>query len=135
MRARPIFVLPAGESLSNYDFVPSREEIAAAKQLAKNRRHAMRVLVNLGHLLTLWTKEDEELDRRREERRQKHINAILAVAEQDRQWVERVNAIQEEQRKVTDYWLAEQKKTADAIHAAQLKRLEQITEDIRKDAA
>jgi superfamily I DNA and/or RNA helicase len=91
--------------------------------------------VNLANLQNLWEREEAAYLKRMDNLRQKHIAVILVVAEQDRAWLERVNAIQEEQRKVTDYWLAEQKKTADAIHAAQLKRLEQITDDIRKDAA
>ena len=68
-------------------------------------------------------------------RLRRYVAELAVVIEKDVDWLDRVNAIQQEQKRVTDYWLAEQKKTADAIHKAHLKRLEQITEDIRKDAA
>jgi hypothetical protein len=131
MRPRPIFALPPGVNLSDMDFVPSKEE----REAGRVRKQAARRLKNLANLMKLWQRQDDEYEQRRDAIRQKHINTILALAEQDRAWLERVNEIQQEQKRVTDYWLAEQKKTADAIHKAQLKRLAQINEDIKKSAA
>jgi hypothetical protein len=74
-----------------------------------------------------WEREDIERHRRR-------AAEIAADVSQDLDWLERVNAIQREQQRMENYWLEERKKTADAIHKAQLKRSAQINEDIRKSA-
>jgi hypothetical protein len=132
MRSRPIFVLPAGENLSDFDFVPSAEEKAAAKEIGKHRAHAKRCLVNLGHLQKLWAREDAEYDRRREARRQKHIETILAAAELDRQWVEQYRAWEQEIERRRNFYLTEHAKEDKATHAAQLKKLATILDDIRK---
>jgi hypothetical protein len=132
---RPIYVLPCGESLSDYDFSPSAEETAAAKQLAKNRKHAKRVLENLGHQLKQWERQDTEYQRTMTALRQKHIAAILVQAELDREWLARMNAWEQEINRRRNFYLTEHKKEVRAAHAAQLKKLEQIQNDIRKDNA
>ena len=132
MRSRPIFVLPAGESLTDYDFAPTKEEREIEKERAKHRRHAKRCLVNLAALKKTWAKEDAASDRLREQRRQKHIETILATAELDRQWVEQYRAWEQEIERRRNFYLTEQQKEAKAIHAAQLKKLATILDDIRK---
>jgi hypothetical protein len=132
MRPRPIFVLPAGVNLSDFDFAPTAEEKALEKKL---RLQAKRRLVNLSNLQKLWQREEDAYLKRMDALRQKHVAVIFAQVEQDRIWLEKVNAIQEEQKRVTDYWLAEHEKESKAIHAAHLKKLAAIQEDIRKDNA
>src|SRR5882672_11478065 len=46
-------------------------------------------------------------------RLRRYVAELAVVVEKDVDWLDRVNAIQREQKRVTDYWLAEQKKTAD----------------------
>jgi len=111
---RYLVSLPVDVSdLDGISWKPTREEI---------------LLERLRAMQATWEREDIERHRRR-------AAEIAADVSRDIDWLERVNAIQKEQQRVENYWLEERKKTADAIHAAQLKRLEQITEDIRKDAA
>jgi hypothetical protein len=111
---RYLVSLPVDVSdLDGISWKPTREEI---------------LLERLRIMQAQWVAEDLARLRR-------YVAELAVVVEKDVDWLDRVNAIQQEQKRVTDYWLAEQKKTADAIHKAHLKRLEQITEDIRKDAA
>ena len=92
---------------------PTREEI---------------LLERLRAMQAQWVAEDLARLRR-------YAAELAAVVEKDKIWLERVNERQKEQERVTNWWLGEQKKTADAIHEAQLARLEEITEDIRKSDA
>jgi hypothetical protein len=111
---RYLVSLPVDVSdLDGISWKPTREEI---------------LLERLRSMRATWELEDIERHRRR-------AAEIAADVSRDIDWLERVNAIQREQQRVENYWLAEQKKTADAIHKAQLKRLAQINEDIRKSDA
>jgi hypothetical protein len=110
----PLVSLPVDVSdLDGISWKPTREEI---------------LLERLRAMQATWEREDIERHRRR-------AAEIAAVVSRDIAWLERVNAIQKEQQRVENYWLEERKKTADAIHKAQLKRLAQINEDIRKSDA
>ena len=111
---RAVMALPVDvANLDGISWTPTREEI---------------LLERLRLMQAQWVAEDLARLRR-------YAAELAVVVEKDKILLERVNEIQQEQKRVTGNWLAEQKKTADAIHKAQLKRLEQITEDIRKDAA
>jgi hypothetical protein len=130
MRTRRLYVLPDNCDLSDMDFVPSPEEIAAAKQFAKNRRHAKRVLVNLAALKKTWEREDKERDQLRLRRL---ATEMATIAKADRDWIAAENeretrrmAAQAELKKVTDYYLSEHRKEA-------LKKLGQINRDINLD--
>jgi len=114
------------------DFFPSPEEKAAVKAAAKHRKHAKVCLINLAALKKTWAKEDAASDRLREQRRQKHIETILAAAELDRQWIEQYRAWEQEIDRRRNFYLSEHQKEATAIHAAQLKKLATILDDIRK---
>jgi hypothetical protein len=139
MRPRPIFVLPAGENLSDFDFVPSPEEKAATKEVAKRKKHAKRCLVNLANLQKLWEREEAAYLKHMDALRQKHIAAILVQAERDRIWLAQMNAWEQETNaweqeidRRRNFYLSEHDKEAKAIHAARLKKLATILDDIRK---
>jgi hypothetical protein len=111
---RYLVFLPVDVSdLNGISWKPTREEI---------------LLERLRAMQATWEREDIE-------RRRRRAAEIAADVSRDIDWLERVNAIQREQQRVENYWLEERKKTADAIHKAQLKRLAQINEDIRKSDA
>ena len=118
MRPRPIFVLPAGENLSDFDFVPSPEENAAAKEVAKRKKHAKRCLVNLANLKKLWEREEAASLKRIDTLRQKHIAAILVQAERDRIWLAQMNAWEQEIERRRNFYLTEHAKEDKAIYAA-----------------
>jgi hypothetical protein len=105
--------LPSGINLDDISWSPTREEI---------------LLEHLRVMQAQWMAEDFA-------RFHRYAAELTVVVAKDRLWLEQVNEIQREQKRVNDYWLAEQKKTAEAIHAAQLKKLELILEDIQKDNA
>jgi hypothetical protein len=112
------------ETPDDYFFEPTKGE-REAEQRYKNRLYRLEYLAGLK---AKWETEDIA----RLKRRAAELESVVA---KDRAYVERVNQIQQENDRVTNWWLAEQKKTADAIHAAQLKKLELILEDIQKDNA
>jgi hypothetical protein len=132
-----ILALPSGMNLSEYDSAPTKEEKdfekAAAKEVARHRKHAKVCLVNLAALKKTWAKEDAASDRLREQRRQKHIAAIFAQVAIDRVWLEQYHAWEQEIERRRNFYLTEHQKEEKAIHAAQLAKLAEILTDIRKD--
>ena len=134
MRSRPIFVLPTGENLSDFDFLPSKEEKAVEKERAKRRKQAARRLVNLANLQKLWEREEAAYLKRMDTLRQKHIAAILVQAERDRIWLAQMNAWEQEIERRRNFYLTEHAKEDKATHAAHLAKLAEILTDIRKDS-
>jgi hypothetical protein len=133
-KQRPRFALPFGINLSDYDFQPTRQE----KLL--DRVHEMKLL---------WDREDDERRRLRSCEIAKEIEQEKrkqAVEDRD---AEEARQHQEEIDRRKTYWLRERETGAAAMeklvasyeaelnaeHAKRLKKLAQITKDIRKDKA
>lgn len=120
----PLRALPAGINLRDFYWKPTPDEKAVdSKFLERQRRNR---LAKLQRLEKAWLAEDvERLKRRAAE--------LELVAVQDRIYVARVTAIEQEQKRVTDYWLHEQEKQAAAERKALLERLERATKAINAD--
>src|SRR5882724_1991030 len=114
--------LPDGVNLRDFSFEPDDEE--KASEFEKRRRQNR--LAKLQRLEVLWAAQDAE----RLRRRAAELEIIVAA---DRLYVERATAVEQEEARVTNYWLEERKKTADAEMKSLLARLERATDSINKD--
>jgi hypothetical protein len=118
---RPLRALPMGLSMSDFFWEATPEETLI--EFEKKRRQSR--LAKLHRLELIWAVQDTERLRRR-------AAELAAIVAQDRIYVARVNAIEQEQKRVTDYWLDEQKKTAEVEWKALLAKAEKLGKEIRK---
>lgn len=119
-RRIPLTALPAGIRPSDFFWGPTYEE----HQLSLLRK-----------LKAKWAREDAAIERKHLERMRKRAAELEQSVAKDREWLARLAERQEEQKRVTDYWLAEQKKQADAEHKALVARLAKATKEIQKSDA
>lgn len=89
----------------------------------------------LRKLKAKWAREDAAIERKHLERLRKRATELEQSIAKDREWLARLAERQEEQKRVTDYWVEEQRKQAEADHKALLARLAKATKEIQRSDA
>jgi hypothetical protein len=127
-RKRPIHALPAGINLADFEWYPAKPKRPLETQAQFLERKRRNKISKLESLQKGWEREELEFLRRK-------CEALAAVVEADRAWIQRQNELEAELKCVQEYYAQEHAKEEAAADKVRRERYVRLGKEIYRDAA